>query len=202
MKKASLFLGLMLLAVCSVMGQYTETQNFEETFDKVRLDGNIRLYLEQGTEANVRFETKSERKFEDYQISVRNNTLFVQLHKKHRYGGTRNRHSAPKIDVYVTHPELREIAMEGLVNVYSIDPITSESFSVRGDGLIRGEIEVDVAELRVDLDGLCSMRFTGKATDSNLRLDGMGKINARDLETATLHKRVDGLSRIKVAKSR
>jgi len=200
MKKVSLFLAVMLLAVCSVMGQYNETQNLEETFDTIRLDGNIRLYLKQGAETEVNIEAKNERKLEDYRITVQNNILYIGLRKKQRNGGTRKRHSAPKIKVYLTHPELKGIDMEGLVSVKSIDPISGESFSVSGDGLIRGKIEVDVQELRVDLEGLCSMRFTGKADDSKIRLDGMGKINARDLETFTVHKRADGLTSIKVAK--
>ncbi len=190
----------MLLAVCSVMGQYTETQHLEETFDNVRLDGNVRLYLKQGAETNVSIEAKSERKLSDYRINVQNNTLYIQLREKQRNGGTRKRHSAPKIKVYLTHPELKGIDMEGLVSAYSVDPITSDSFSVRGDGLIRGKIEVNVQELRVDLDGLSSMRFFGRADESDLHVDGMGKINARDLETAKVYKSVDGLSRIKVAK--
>ncbi|WP_273566900.1 GIN domain-containing protein [Maribacter halichondriae] len=200
MKKASLVLALMLLAVCSGMGQYNETQDLEEAFDNVRLDGNIRLYLKQGTEANVRIEAKNERKFEDYQITVQNNTLYIRLREKQRNGGTRKRHSAPKIKVYLTHPELKGIDMEGLVSVKSIDPVSSDSFSVSGDGLIRGKIEVDVQELRVDLEGLCSMRFTGKADDSRIQLDGMGKINARDLETSKVHKSAVGLTSISFAK--
>ena len=45
MKKASLLLAVMLLTICSVMGQYEKTQNIEEAFDNVQLDGNVRLYL-------------------------------------------------------------------------------------------------------------------------------------------------------------
>lgn len=100
----------------------------------------------------------------------------------------------------MTHPELKGIDVDGLVYIYSVDPVSGDSFSVKGDGLIKGEIEVDVKELRVDLDGLCSMSFSGKADESDLRLDGMGKINARDLETSKVYKSADGLSSIKVAK--
>lgn len=199
MKKAPLFLALMFLTVASVMGQYTETKNIKEAFDDIELDGNVRLYLKQGAETKVRLETRNERNLEDYRITVQNNTLYIGLRKKERYGGSRKRHSAPKIKVYLTHPELKGIDMDGLVYVYSIDPVASASFSIKGDGLIRGEVEVDVQELRVDLDGLCSMSFTGKADESDFRLDGLGRINARDLETAKVHTSADGLASIRVA---
>jgi len=200
MKKASLLLAGMLLAVCSVIGQYTETLNLEESFDNVRLDGNIRLYLKEGPDTKVSLETRNEQKMEDYRITVQNNTLYIQLRKRQRYGGSRKRHSAPKIKVNLTHPELKGINMDGLVYVYSIDSVSGDSFSVKGDGLIKGEIEVDVQRLEVDLDGLCSMSFSGKADESDLHLDGMGKINARNLETSKVRKSADGLTSIKVAK--
>lgn len=200
MKKASLLVVGILLTAWSAIGQHTETLNIEEAFDKIQLDGNIRLYLKEGSEAKVNLETKNERKMDDYQITVQNNTLYIGLRKKQRYGGSRKRHSAPKIKVNLTHPELKGINVEGLVYVYSIDSISSDSFSVKGDGLIRGKIEVDVQRLEVDLDGLCSMKFSGKADESDIRVDGMGRINARHLETSKVHKSADGLTSISIAK--
>jgi len=200
MKKASLLVAGIFLTVCSVIGQHTETIHIEESFDNVQLEGNVRLYLKEGSETKVSLETRNEEKMEDYQITVKNNTLYIQLRKKQRYGGSRKRHSAPKIKVNLTHPELKGVDVEGLVHVYSIDPVSGDSFSIKGDGLIRGEIEVDVQRLEVDLDGLCSMEFSGKAKESDLRLDGMGRIKARDLETSKVHKSTGGLTSIRVAK--
>ncbi len=200
MKKASLLLAGLLLTVCNVIAQYTETLNIEEAFDNVRLDGNVRLYLKEGSGTKVSLETRNEQKMEDYRITVQNNTLYIGLREKQRNGGSRKRHSAPKIKVNLTHPGLKGINVDGLIHVYSVDPVSSDSFSIKGDGLIRGEIEVDVQKLEVDLDGLCSMRFSGKADEANLRLDGMGRINARDLETSEVHKSADGLTSIRIAK--
>ncbi|PIB31430.1 GIN domain-containing protein [Maribacter sp. 4G9] len=200
MKKASLLLVGMLLTVFSAIGQYNETLNIEKAFDNVRLEGNIRLYLKEGSKTEVSLETRNQQKMEDYRITVQNNTLYIRLREKQRYGGTRKRHSAPKIKINLTHPELKGVNVEGLVSVYSIDPVSGDSFSVKGDGLIRGKIEVDVQRLEVDLDGLCSMRFSGKADESDLRLDGMGKIKARNLETSKVNKSADGLTSIGVAK--
>lgn len=114
---------------------------------------------------------------EDYLITVQNNTLYIKLREKQYYGDSRKRNSTPKLKVNLTHPELKGINVEGLVYVYSVNPISSDSFSVKGNGLTRGKIEVDVQRLEVDLDGLCSMRISGKANESDIRLDGMGRIN-------------------------
>lgn len=200
MKKLSLVFAVILLTICSVVGQYTNTQNIEETFDKIRLEGNIRLYLKQGSETKVSLETRNQQKMENYNITVKNNTLHVRLHEKQHQGGSRSRHSAPKIKINLTHPDLKGIDVDGLVSVYSINPISGDSFIVKGDGFIRGDIEVDVQRLEVDLDGLCSIRISGNADESDLRLDGMGRIKARNLETSKVYKSAEGLTSIKVAK--
>ncbi len=190
MKKASLLLATILFTVGAAMGQHTETLNIKDTFDNVQIEGNVRLYLKQDSKAKVSLETRHERNLDKYRIAVRNGTLYIQ--HRDRQG------SAPKIKVYLTHPELQGIDVDGLVYVNSIDPVSGESFSLKGDGLIRGAIEVDVQELSVDLDGLCSMSFSGKADDTDLRLDGLGRINARDLETKQVRKSADGLAGIRL----
>lgn len=200
MKKLSLVLAVMLLTICNVVGQYTNTQDIGETFDRIQLEGNIRLYLKTGSATKVSIETRNQQKMEDYIITVENNTLHIRLHQKQYQGGSRSRHSAPKIKVNLTHPNLKEIDVDGLVSVYSIDPISGDSFTIKGDGLIRGDIEVDVQRLEVDLDGLCSIRLSGNADESDLRLDGMGRIKARNLETSKVYKSAEGLTSIKVAK--
>ncbi len=44
------------------------------------------------------------------------------------------------------------------------------------------------------------MSFEGKADKSYLRLDGLGRINAGDLETSEVDKASDGLAAIRVQK--
>ena len=189
MKKVSLLGIIILLTVSSAIGQHKKALALE-AFDKVQIDGNVRLYLEQGAETIVGLEVKKEHYFYDYKIVVRHNTLYIGLRDKHV-------NTAPKLKVYLTHPALKGIDMDGLVHVNSVDPVTGESFYIKGDGYIRGTVEVDVQKLRVDLDGFCSMSFSGKADISDFRLDGMGRINARGLETSEVYKRAEGLASIK-----
>ena len=189
MKKAILLGIIILLAVSNAIGQHKKVLALE-AFDKVQIDGNIRLYLEQGAEAIVGLEVKKEQYFDDYKIVVRHNTLYVTLRDKPV-------NTAPKLKMYLTHPALKGIDIDGLVHVNSVDPVTGESFYIKGDGYIRGTVAVDVQKLGVDLDGFCSMSFSGKADISDFRLDGMGRINARELETSEVYKRAEGLASIK-----
>lgn len=189
MKKTNLLLAVILLTVGTIFAQHKELIK-GKSFDRVKLDGNIRLYLEQASEAEVSIEAKKEKYLDDYHIEVRNEILYI----RYRDNGF---NSTPKIKVYVKHPELKGIDADGLVYVNSMDPITGESFAIKGDGFIRGTVEVDVENLKVDLDGFCFMNFEGKADKSHLRLDGLGRINARNLETYDVDKSADGLAGIR-----
>lgn len=194
MKKASLVLATLLFTVGSAFGQHRETLNVE-AFDQIKLDGNIRLYVEEHSEPVVEVEARREHHFDEYRMEVRSGTLYI-THRDHGF------RSSAKIHVYVGHPELEGIDADGLVHIYSKGPIRGDSFYIKGDGLIRGDVEVEVEELKVDLDGFCSMSFAGTAEESDLRLDGLGGIDARDLLTSEVHKSADGLARIRVAKLR
>lgn len=192
MKKTSLVLAVLLFTVCSAFGQHRETLNVP-SFDHIKLDGNIRLYIEQHSEAVVEVEARKEYHLDEYRMEVRGGTL----HIKARDNGFR---STAKIRVYIGHPELQSIDADGLVHIYSKGPIQGDSFYIKGDGMIRGEVEVEVEQLKVDLDGFCSMSFAGTASESDLRLDGLGGIDARDLLTDEVQKSAEGLARIRVAK--
>lgn len=190
MKKFNLLVTVMLLTVTTISAQHRQQLDIE-SFDRVKLDGNIRLYLERADEGAVVVEARKESHIDDYRIDVRNDILYIR-YRDNGFGST------PKIKVYVKHPELKGIDVDGLVHVNSKDPVVGDSFAIKGDGLIRGTVEVDVTKLKVDLDGFCFMSFEGKADKSHLRLDGLGRIDASDLETLEVDKASDGLASIRV----
>lgn len=191
MKKSILTLTVLLLAAHFAMAQSREVLQLGP-FENVDLDGNIRLFLEQGTTPTVELEAKKERHLAEYRVEVRNGTLYIQHWEEERF------RSAPKIHVYLSHPGITGLDMDGLIYVVSTDPVESEDLRIKGDGLIKGDLEVNVQSLAVGLDGLCTLYLSGSADEANLRLDGMGKIDARGLDTAELKKSADGLARVRV----
>ena len=190
MKKLILFGLAFTLALGAAYAQVRQEISVEE-FENVDLDGNIRLYLQSSSKAEVVIEAKKEAHIADYDIEFRNGTLSIK-HAGDRFGST------PKIDVYVTHPGLYKVDVDGLVHVYTNDPVESKRFKLKGDGMIRGEIEVNVDELEIALDGMCKLSVAGEAEFSDLSLDGMGKIDARGLSTSKYNQQSYGLASIKV----
>ena len=189
--KKLLLIGAGFLLTLSLANAQNRQVFEHEPFENVDLDGNIRLYLEYGKETKVALEAKKDDYIDDYKVAVRNGTLYVH-HRNHGYNST------PKIEVYVRHPGIHRLDMDGLVSVYTKDPVRSEHLKIKGDGLIRGDIDVIVNQLDIGLDGLAKMTVVGRAKRSDLSIDGMGKIDARGLQTAKLHQSADGLASIKV----
>lgn len=191
MKKRITLLGVLFLAIGLINAQHRETMALE-SFDYVQLDGNIRLFIDQGNREILTVQARKSRFLDDYRIRVRNNTLYVSLRDNVR--------SAPKIKLYLEHPGLKGIDADGLVHINSEDTITGDDFTIKGDGFIRGEVKVDVRRLKVDLDGFCFMGLSGKADICDFDLDGFGRINAGELLSTEVSKSADGLAGIKTGR--
>ena len=189
-------LGLLSLSLL-LSFHFVQAQNRQELdlepFENVEVDGNVRIYVEYAETPQVTLEAKKSYHFDEYEVEVRNNTLYVS-HKEH----WDDFDSTPKIEVYLQHPGIEELDMEGLVSVYFRDTMRTENLAIKGDGLIRGELDVIVDKLYVNLDGMCKMSVVGRANESDLRVDGMGKIDARGLQTKRIYQSSDGLASIKV----
>lgn len=190
MKKTILICGLLMLATVSLFAQHREILRLGE-FERVKLDGNIRLYVEQDRNTEVVVEARKESYLDEYSMAVRNGVLYI----KYRIHGVR---TTPKLKVYLTHPELKGIDMDGLIHFNSKNTLRGETLAIKGDGLIRGTVDVDVQDLKVGLDGMCFMSFAGNAERSDLRLDGLGRIDATDLVTTKVHKSAEGLASIRM----
>ncbi len=189
--KKYLLLGLSLVLAINFINAQDRQEFKLNSFEHVDLDGNIRLYVEYGKEQKVVLEAKRDDHLYDYEVEVRNNTLYVK-YIEDGWGST------PKIKVYLTHPGVRSLDLDGYIYVYAMDTMRGEELRIKGDGLIRGELDVEVDQLTVGLDGMCKMTIAGIAENSDLRLDGMGNIDARGLRTNRVQKSADGLASIKV----
>ena len=87
--------------------------------------------------------------------------------------------------------------LDGFVNMVSNDPLTGEELVIDADGFIKGDLEVDVEDLRIKADGFVQLGVYGKAIFADIDLDGFGNIDARDLKVDKRRKSADGFSRVK-----
>jgi hypothetical protein len=183
---------VLILALSSSYAQNRQSPDLG-SFENVEVEGNIRIFLEQAETSSVVLETKDEEDMEAYKVSVRGATLMV--HQRERGSHFK---STPKLTVYVKHPGIRSLEMDGLVTVTTKDVVKGEALRIKGDGMIRGDMEIIVDRLKIDLDGMCKMTITGRALESDLSVDGMGKIDARGFYSKKMRQSSEGMASIRV----
>ncbi|MEN8788123.1 MAG: DUF2807 domain-containing protein [Flavobacteriaceae bacterium] len=192
MRKLSVMSLVFMLALSISYAQNRQTPDLGD-FENVEVEGNIRIFLEHAETSSVVLETKDEEDFDAYRVAVSGKTLIIDQHER----GS-NFKSTPKLTVYVKHPGISSLEMDGLVTVTTKDVVKGESLRIKGDGMIRGDMEIIVDRLKIDLDGMCKMTITGRALEADLSVDGMGKIDARGFYSKKMHQSSEGMASIKV----
>ncbi|MGB5692466.1 MAG: DUF2807 domain-containing protein [Flavobacteriaceae bacterium] len=192
MRKLNVMSLVFMLALSISYAQNRQTPQLGN-FEEVEVEGNIRIFLEHAETSSVVLEAKDEEDFDAYKVSVSGNTLLIR--QSERGSGFK---STPKLTVYVKHPGISLLDMDGLVTVTTRDVVRGESLKIKGDGMIRGDMEIIVDRLDIDLDGMCKMTITGRALEADLSVDGMGKIDARGFYSKKIRQSSDGMASIKV----
>ena len=91
----------------------------------------------------------------EYKITVHEGTLYV------RQAAEWNSRS-PKITIYLKHTGIEHLQMDGYVKITTVNALQGDQFTLKGDGFIKGDLEVDVAQLKVALDGFCTLSISGE----------------------------------------
>jgi hypothetical protein len=179
----------MLLALTSAVAQATRMQTLD-AFAKVNLEGNIELHLVKSTQSSVKIETKNDEDLEDLFIEIKGKELFLAYKE--------NRNNTPKFKVYLEHTGIDEVSMSGLVSLFSEDILNESDLTLNGSGIVKGEIEVAVENFRIDSDGITNLSISGTADNAIFNIDGLAKINTKNLNAKSVQQHTDGFTKVKV----
>ncbi len=164
-----------LFTSCSVTNE-KETRNLEK-FDKVNLVGNMELHLERTADHAIEIMANNTDDIEDLITEVRDGELYIYNEKEC------NNCKSPKYIVYLNHTGISDVKLTGVIKLVSDDGISQKDLVISGDGIVNGNLEVSVTNLSVDLKGITNISISGNADTSNLKVQGIGMINASNLKT-------------------
>lgn len=176
----------MLFTGCSTTKE-KETRNVE-SFDTLNLVGRVELHLVRNADHSVEVMTKNASDIADLITEVRNGELFI-YHKKEC-----DTCETPKYIIYLNHSGISDVSLTGVVTLKSEDVISQKDLVIHGDGILNGNLEVSVDNLNVDLKGISNMSISGNADTSNLKVAGIGMINAGSLKTISGKKASEGIA--------
>ncbi|MCK0145817.1 DUF2807 domain-containing protein [Arenibacter sp. F26102] len=160
---------------CSTINE-KETRNLER-FDKVNLVGSVELHLERNSSHSMEIMAKNASDIADLITEVRNGELYI--YNKKDCDNCKN----PKYIIYLNHIGISELSLTGKIKLISDNAISQKDLVISGNGILNGNLEVSVNNLSVDLNGISNMHISGDADTSNLKITGIGMINAFTLKT-------------------
>jgi len=158
-------------------------------FDEIDIDGQARVFLEQGTEAKV-------------EVEIDSNLLeFVKTEvsgMKLKIYDDKCLEEITKYEIHITIPNLTSLYVDGSVSVRSESLIKSDNLYVKTKGSGDIHIGVDVEDLETVTKGSGNMKLFGRAIDFEIDLDGAGSIDAYGLLAKTVDAQVDGAGTCKI----
>ena len=180
---------IMLLVVTNTSAQATKTKTLD-AFTKINLEGNIEIHLTKSAKPSIKIETKNDDDLEDLSIKIRDGELFLEFKE--------NRSNTPKFTVYLNHTGVDEVSMSGLISLFSEDVLNESDLTLKGSGIVKGEIEIAVENFQIDSDGITNLSISGTADSAVFNIDGMGKINAKHLNAKSVKQHTDGFAKVKI----
>lgn len=215
MKTIALYISLLLCVFTTLNA--AETVKKEErnlaSFSSIHAGSAFVVYLSQGSDQQVVVETE-EKYVGKIETTVKNGTLYVGL--KDLQG--RNNHDLKTLHVYVTIPDIKNIAVSSAVKVKVQTPIKSngsvsiklsgastlddftldcKGFRLELSGASKSDVNLTCDNADIDLSGASHLKIGGKVGILNMNASGASKIDTRNLTYDKGDMHTSGTSRIR-----
>lgn len=189
--KKLILLFFSVLTVNLALAQQTEKRDLSN-FDEIYVKGRVELHLIKSKKPSIEIKIRDRYDMKRVVSEVQDGRLKIFYNKK-----TRPKKN-PKLIVHLYHNGIKEMEFDGIIRFDSEDILKESKIVINGNGVIRGGLEVNVNTLRVYINGISNLSVSGTADYANLIIDGLGKINALDLETNKFDKSANGIARIRM----
>lgn len=175
-----------------------QAQNQEDralsNFDQIEFTGRGDIFLYQGDDPTLQIKTSSDIDLKRVKTKVVGSTLVIE------YDSDEDDwlDVAPKLELYITYPELKGIDITGLAHIESPDLIESDQFVLNIEGMGRMDFALDVAKLEITSAGTTNVNVSGKADAVRIINDGTGTIDAFRLISQEANVEVNGTGTVRV----
>ncbi len=170
-------------------GEITSQKRILEEFTEVHLTGNFEIGLKKGGKEQIVIVTDSNL-LEYIDTEVENEVLVVTSSKKIQ--------SREGIKIFITYQELSALKSIGASVINTDGPIVSSRFEMEIPGASLIDVELDVSDLEVMLAGAGSVKLRGNAENQTLSLNGVGNLEAFDLESRSCKVTVSGMGGVEI----
>lgn len=184
---------IFLLISPSVFAQQIDVREIP-SFNKIQFEGWGNVLLIPGNHEMIEIESNDDLPVEEVKTRVQGNTLYIQYRKDDENIWNMN----PKINIHITYRTLASFDAIGVVNLATESTLIAERFNLHIEGTGKKNLNIEVEDLDVSIEGITKMKLSGKAYNHHLVFDGMGKVWAEDLITHTTIAEVNGTGNLYV----
>ncbi|MDQ3048256.1 MAG: DUF2807 domain-containing protein [Bacteroidota bacterium] len=164
-------------------------------FNEIRLEGVFNVFLSMGEKATVKVETD-----ENIQpviiASVENNVLTIKMKDSTSLS------KMTKINIYVTVTELRKLSTEGVGKLRCMSRIEAKELELNCKGVGTTSIDLIADKLTVHSEIVGSMILAGRVSEVHIDHNGVGGIQAFNLQAEKLKLNLDGIGGAEVFASK
>jgi hypothetical protein len=188
MKKTFKFAFLFALAIYA---QYSFSQENElrvvKDFQKIEIKSIGNLYLSMADTQQVKIQADS-KQLNKVKTEVVDGRLIIYNDK----GDFDN------VDIYIQHPQIKEIKINGIANVKSLDTLKYDNLFLGVFGAGNMNLMIESHNLKTQVRGAGDIQLKGSATVHEIQLSGAGDLEALDLITQVTNAKVSGAGDIRV----
>ncbi|MEM9886808.1 MAG: DUF2807 domain-containing protein [Bacteroidota bacterium] len=170
-----------------------KTQQLSE-FSKVIIEGHADVHLYPSDRNELRIEVRSSEIWDRLEVEEKGDVLHVYYRENSGKIGVRDE----KFIVQLAYTQLDELEVMGKIWLVSESVLQEDVLKITGEGMIKGELDVEVNKLLVRMHGLIRMNVSGEAEYAKFELEGMGKIDGANLVAQHAKTEVEGWAKTKI----
>ncbi len=165
------------------------------SFDRIKIEGIMNVYLSQGSTESVVVET--DKNLQQYIVTkLRDNTLTVKNKDDVEV------EKSTKMNVYVTLNDINELEISSVGKVESESQLKLNSLKIENSGVGSTKLDLNCNKLVVDFNSVGSLTLKGEITNVAIDHNGVGNIKAENLSAEILKIDNNGVGNAEVNSSK
>lgn len=180
-----------LLIFATVSGHAQEDSDWSskeysvKDFSSVYLKGGFKVYLMQDSEAGLVIKTRDADVLDKIDVDNWGDELRIEV--------TREYLPYERIRLYITFDKLRELTMEGGLNVYSEGYLDLNDLLLHVRGGAKVDLRMKADDVKVIGEGGVMIDLNGVAQSLSVELSGAGHVDADELEAKHVDFKIEGV---------
>ena len=170
-------------------GNVTTEQRTVSSFDNIKIDGVLNVYLSQGDTEGVTVEIDDN--LQQYVI-VSNDGNKLTIESKDKFSNT------TKNNVYITLKNLDYLDISGVGNVKTQTAIKSDQIKLDVSGVGNRHLELICQGIEVKKSGVGEVVLWGEASEFIVKKSGVGNLEARELKAGIVSVNSSGVGNVSI----